>query len=89
MKVLDAIKQELDAHVGACVRVRANRGRNRLVEQEGVLESTYGNIFVVRMQMKPNDVRRVSYSYSDVLTENIELIVCGEEGDVVLKADKA
>ncbi len=88
MKALDAIKQELDAHVGESVRVRANRGRNRLVEQEGVLENTYGNIFVVKMQLRPDDVRRVSYSYSDVLTENIELTVCGDDGDMVLKTEK-
>ncbi len=88
MKALDTIKQKLDARVGESVRVRANRGRNRLVEQEGVLENTYGNIFVVKMQMKPDDIRRVSYSYSDVFTENIELTVCGEEGDMVVKADK-
>ena len=89
MNVLRTIKQELDTYVGERVRVRSNRGRNRLVEQKGVLENTYVNIFVVKVHMKANDVRRVSYSYSDLLTENIELVVCGEEGEVALKAAKA
>lgn len=43
-------------------------------EKEGVLESIYPNIFVVKLNERKIE-RRVSYSYADVLTETVELFV--------------
>jgi len=60
--------------VGSKIRLKANRGRNRIVEREGVLESIYPNIFVVKLNERKIE-RRVSYSYADVLTETVELFV--------------
>ena len=45
------------------------------------LERTYPNIFVVRIDEKRSE-RRVSYSYSDVLTETVELVVCHQDGEI-------
>jgi uncharacterized protein Veg len=80
-KVLAEIKQDLDSFVGNKIRLKANRGRNKVVERVGVLERTYPNIFVVRLDEKRSE-RRVSYSYSDVLTETVELVVCHQDGDI-------
>lgn len=80
-KVLAEIKQDLDLCVGKSVRLKANRGRNKVVERVGVLEKTYPNIFVIRIDEIRSE-RRVSYSYSDVLTETVELVVCHEDGEV-------
>jgi uncharacterized protein Veg len=60
--------------VGSKIRLKANRGRNRIIEKEGVLESIYPNIFVVKLDERKVE-RRVSYSYADVLTETVELFV--------------
>jgi len=79
--VLAEIKQDLDLCVGKSVRLKANRGRNKVVERVGVLEKTYPNIFVIRIDEIRSE-RRVSYSYSDVLTETVELVVCHEDGEV-------
>ncbi len=68
------IKRDLDYFVGSKVRLKANRGRNRIIEKEGILESTYPNLFVVKISERKVD-RRVSYSYADVLTETVELFV--------------
>lgn len=68
------IKRDLDSFVGSKVRLKANRGRNRIIEKEGILESTYPNLFVVKISERKVD-RRVSYSYADVLTETVELFV--------------
>lgn len=82
-KVLAEIKQDLDSFVGNRIRVKANRGRNKVVERVGILERTYPNIFVVRLDdEKKTSERRVSYSYSDVLTETVELVVCHRDGDI-------
>lgn len=73
-RAISDIKKDLELFVGSKVRLKANRGRNRIVEKEGVLESIYPNIFVVKIDERKIE-RRVSYSYADVLTETVELFV--------------
>ncbi|NLT20706.1 MAG: Veg protein [Syntrophomonadaceae bacterium] len=69
------IKKDLESFVGSKIRLKANRGRNRIIEREGILESIYPNIFVVKLEERKVE-RRVSYSYADVLTETVELFIC-------------
>lgn len=76
--VLEDIKKELDSHVGEKIRVKANKGRKKIDEKEGILEKTYPHIFVVKIDeghVDERTERRVSYSYTDVLTETVELIL--------------
>ncbi|HOB29622.1 MAG: Veg family protein [Dethiobacteria bacterium] len=75
--VLLEIRKRLEPHVGEKIRLKANRGRRRTFEKEGILESTYPSIFVVRID-EPNYFQRVSFTYADVLTETVELSF-GEE----------
>ncbi|MGI6558895.1 MAG: Veg family protein [Limnochordia bacterium] len=72
--VLAEIKKDLDSCVGKKIKLRANRGRRQVMEAEGILERTYPNVFVVYLD-KQNAVRRVSYTYADVLTETVELMI--------------
>lgn len=78
--VLADIKKDLEAHVGVRIRLKANRGRKRVLEREGVLEGTYPNIFIVKLEEANQMERRVSYSYSDLLTEAVELVVLPSGG---------
>ena len=48
-RAISEIKKDLESFVGSKIRLKANRGRNRIVEKEGVLESIYPNIFVVKL----------------------------------------
>lgn len=73
-EILNAIKREIDSHVGEKVMLKANGGRKKVMVREGILEKTYPNIFIIRIEGKSNDMRTVSYSYSDILTETVELI---------------
>lgn len=73
-RAISDIKKDLESFVGSKIRLKANRGRNRIIEREGVLESTYPNIFVVKLNERKIE-RRVSYTYADVLTETVELFV--------------
>ena len=73
-RAISDIKRDLESFVGSKIRLKANRGRNRIVEKEGVLESTYPNIFVIKLNERKIE-RRVSYTYADVLTETVELFV--------------
>ncbi|HAZ37461.1 MAG TPA: hypothetical protein DEF85_05360 [Clostridiaceae bacterium] len=73
-EVLDAIKNNIDGHVGERVVLRANSGRRKVIIKEGVLEKTYPNIFIIRVEGNDSTSRTVSYSYSDVLTETVQLV---------------
>lgn len=68
---IEAIREKLDSHLGEKVKVRASEGRKRVFQREGVLESTYPSIFVVRFH--DDDSRHMSWSYIDVLTDAVEL----------------
>lgn len=76
---LSSIKSGLDGLVGQRVLIRANKGRRKIVEREGTLEKTYTNHFIVRLD-EDRQNRLVSYSYADLLTEIVELSLCGQEG---------
>lgn len=80
-RALAEIKKDLDSFVGRRIRLKANRGRNRIIEREGILESTYPNIFIIKINERKIE-RRVSYSYADVLTETVELYVYDNEEEI-------
>ncbi len=76
--VLFEIRKKLESHLGETIKLRANRGRRKTYEKEGVLESLYPSIFIVRVD-ENNYFQRLSFSYADVLTETVELSF--SEGD--------
>lgn len=78
--ILADIKKDLEAYVGEKIRLKANKGRKKIMEREGVLEGTYPNIFTVKIEEPDNRERRVSYSYADLLTEAVELVICPLSG---------
>ena len=54
-----------------------NLARNKTYEKEATIENAYPNIFVVKYE---ENERNVTYSYTDVLTRNVEVQVFdGEE----------
>jgi uncharacterized protein Veg len=71
---LDLIRENLTDFVGQEIYLKANKGRKKIFEVQGVLEQTYPKVFVVRFNERQVE-RRVSYSYADLLTETVELSV--------------
>ena len=76
---MDKIRKDVEDSVGKKVILKANKGRKKVIVREGILESAYPNIFVVKISNQYDYVRRVSYSYSDILTETVEITVCDEQ----------
>ncbi|AZR74442.1 Veg protein [Anoxybacter fermentans] len=70
--VLEEIKKDLDSYVGERVTLKANRGRRKILQKEGILEQTYPNIFIIKVD-EDRGPRRISYSYADILTETVEI----------------
>ncbi len=80
------IRNDIEGNKGQKVIITAKKGRKKVVVRTGIVESTYPSVFTVRLD-KTNDFfpeeRCASYSYTDVLTRNIEMSVCGENGEKI------
>ncbi len=80
------IKKDMENFVGGKIKLRANKGRKKSFDREGILESTYPSSFVVRFENDYESVRRVSFTYSDVLTKAVEVILCKETAELEVGA---
>jgi uncharacterized protein Veg len=69
------IKRDIETCVGQRVQLKANKGRKKSFIREGIIENSYPSIFVVKFENDYDMTRRVSYSYTDILTKAVELIV--------------
>lgn len=81
-EILSAIKKDMDEHIGEKVLLKANSGRRKVIVKEGILEKTYPNIFVIRVDGTDNSSRMISYSYSDILTQTVQLVFKGSNAAI-------
>jgi len=70
-RTISDIKSDLRNRVGSPIQVIAQTGRKRQVERKGILSEVYPALFVVSLDQDENAFERVSYSYSDVLTNTV------------------
>ena len=77
-KLVDSIHDTLDGYVGQRLRVKANMGRSKIIESEGVLTQVHPRLFIMEMDRKRGRTARQSYQYVDVLTGTVELSQDGE-----------
>ncbi|HHY68486.1 MULTISPECIES: biofilm formation stimulator Veg [Kyrpidia] len=76
------IKRSLDSYVGEKILIRANNGRRKMIERTGILEETYPSVFVIKLDQSDHSFKRVSYSYADILTETVELMIMRDDEPV-------
>ena len=72
---LHKIKKHIESSVGERVRLSANKGKKKSYIREGIIENSYPSIFTIRFENEFDLTRRISFSYTDVLTKVIELVV--------------
>ena len=77
-QLVNSIHEKLDGFVGQKLKVRANMGRSKIVENEGVLTQVHPRLFIMEMERKRGRTARQSYQYVDVLTGTVELSQDGE-----------
>lgn len=78
VQTLDNIRLSLEKHLGKRIILKANKGRKQIMTRRGILENVYPSVFIVKLEASGNVYQRVSYSYSDLLTENVKLQVFKE-----------
>jgi uncharacterized protein Veg len=70
---LAEIKEHLDNHIGEPVTLITHESRNRTIEHQAVVRETFRSVFVLDLKQDGHEFDRASFSYTDLLTENIEL----------------
>ena len=77
-KIVESIHDTLDDFLGQRLKVRANMGRSKIVESEGILTQVHPQLFIMEVDRKRGRIARQSYQYVDVLTGMVELSQDGE-----------
>jgi uncharacterized protein Veg len=71
------VRREIIRHVGSRVKIKANKGRNKMDITEGIISETYPSIFLIRIDDDNSDsVKTMSFSYADVLTKDVQMMLC-------------
>ena len=71
------LKTNISDNIGNKILVRGTSGRTKNFEREATIEKAYTNIFIVKFDGANSNV---TYSYTDVLTNTIELKVYNGDG---------
>lgn len=74
---IDRVRKSVGNHIGNRVRIKMNRGRHKIDITEGILKEAYPSIFIVEVR-EDGDVlpRKISFSYTDILTRDIQMLLC-------------
>lgn len=67
------IREKIEENKGKTIRFKFNGSRNQIEEFSAIIENTYTYIFIVRLEKNKDQVK--SFSYSDILTENLEIFI--------------
>lgn len=72
-----SVRRAVAKHVGSRVQVKSNLGRHKYDVTEGIITEIYPCIFLVEVKNEAEDSRQtVSYSYTDVITKDVQLRLC-------------
>lgn len=74
---LNMVRKAVIKHIGQRVKVMENKGRHKVDITEGVIFETYPSIFLIQVDNGIEDaMHTLSFSYTDVLTKNVQLTLC-------------
>jgi len=69
------IMQDVEQCKGKRVVLRTNKGKRKARVAEGIVKDVFPAIFTVRIDDGTSSQRTVSFSYSDILTESVEVTI--------------
>ena len=70
------VRSDIQRIIGSRVRLETNKGRHKSVIDKGIISNVYPSIFTVELNEGPNPARKISFSYTDVLTNTVEITLC-------------
>lgn len=70
LNALEEVKQKISSLKGNSIRLRINRGRNKIESFEAVIESVYPSVFTVKVNAN-KQLPSQTFSYYDVLCGDV------------------
>ncbi len=83
---LKEIKNYIERYIGEEVSLVTDRGKRKMKTRVGTVKNVFRNIFTVEINENFGATRTASFSYSDILTNDVEFII--EETDENLLVEK-
>lgn len=68
---IQKIREGIKEHIGEEIKLKFNGSRNKVEYYDAVLKDVYKSVFIVQLKNEYNEVK--SFSYSDVLTNTLEI----------------
>lgn len=72
-RTLPAVKEQIESLKGKNVKLKINKGRNKIVHLTAIINEVYPSMFVILPTSKV-DLDRKSFSYSDMLCGDIAIL---------------
>ncbi len=69
---IEKIRNEMNCKKGKLLKFKFNGSRNQTEEFEGRIIDTYPAVFTIEIKNQDNRIK--SFTYSDILIENLEII---------------
>lgn len=76
--IVDSIHDTLSDFVGKRIKVSANMGRSKIVENEGIITQVHPRLFILEVERKRGAKARHSFLYADILTGIVKVSENGE-----------
>ena len=70
------VRRDIQQIVGSTVELETNGGRHKSITARGIVINAYPSIFVIQLKEQAGTSRTVSFSYTDILTNTVELTLC-------------
>jgi uncharacterized protein Veg len=70
------VRKDIQRIIGSKVKLETNKGRHKSVVSRGIVANVYPSIFTVQLNEGPDPSRKLSFSYTDVLTNAVEITLC-------------
>lgn len=70
------VRSDIQKIIGSTVKLETNKGRHKSVVNTGVVSNVYPSIFTIQLSGGSDASRKLSFSYTDVLTNAVEITLC-------------
>lgn len=70
------VRTDIQKIIGSKVRLETNKGRHKSVVSRGIVANVYPSIFTILLNDGSEPARKLSFSYTDVLTNTVEITLC-------------
>lgn len=76
---VDDIRAIIKENLQKRVYIESQKAKKKHYSRPGILSEAYSNIFVIELEETTGHVVRLSYSYIDLLTNHIQVVVLDEQ----------